>query len=215
MRLVAGACVTSQRCALGLRVMAAGKDYFTDKAPLTTLEQLAAARKATAETGRKYMCYYSERLHVESAVYAGQLIAQGAIGKVLNVTGFGPHRLGAAGRPKWFFEKEKYGGILCDIGSHQIEQFLFFAGEEDARVQFSRVANYAHPEYPELEDYGDCSIVGANGATTISAWIGLPPMAFAPGGADAPLFWAPRAISRSASISTWRSRNGRAITCSW
>ena len=164
-RLVAGACVTSQRCALGLRVMAAGKDYFTDKAPLTTLEQLAAARKATAETGRKYMCYYSERLHVESAVYAGQLIAQGAIGKVLNVTGFGPHRLGASGRPKWFFEKEKYGGILCDIGSHQIEQFLFFAGEEDARVQFSRVANYAHPEYPELEDYGDCSIVGANGAT--------------------------------------------------
>lgn len=164
-RLVAGACVTSQRCALGLRVMAAGKDYFTDKAPLTTLEQLAAARKATAETSRKYMCYYSERLHVESAVYAGQLIAQGAIGKVLNVTGFGPHRLGAAGRPKWFFEKEKYGGILCDIGSHQIEQFLFFAGEEDARVQFSRVANYAHPEYPELEDYGDCSIVGANGAT--------------------------------------------------
>ena len=164
-RLVAGACVTSQRCALGLRVIAAGKDYFTDKAPLTTLEQLAAARKATAETGRKYMCYYSERLHVESAVYAGHLIAQGAIGKVLNVTGFGPHRLGAAGRPKWFFEKEKYGGILCDIGSHQIEQFLFFAGEEDARVQFSRVANYAHPEYPELEDYGDCSIVGANGAT--------------------------------------------------
>lgn len=80
-RLVAGACVTSQRCALGLRVMAAGKDYFTDKAPLTTLEQLAAARKATAETGRKYMCYYSERLHVESAVYAGQLIAQGALAR--------------------------------------------------------------------------------------------------------------------------------------
>ncbi len=39
-KLVAGAAVTSERCALGLRVMAAGKDYFTDKAPLTTLEQL-------------------------------------------------------------------------------------------------------------------------------------------------------------------------------
>ena len=164
-KLVAGAAVTSERCALGLRVIAAGKDYFTDKAPLTTLEQLEAARKAVAETGRKYMCYYSERLHVEGAVFAGQLIDQGAIGKVMNVTGFGPHRLGAAGRPKWFFEKDKYGGILCDIGSHQIEQFLHFAHEEDAEVRYSRIANYAHPEYPELDDYGDCSIVGKNGAT--------------------------------------------------
>ena len=164
-KLVAGAAVTSERCALGLRVIAAGKDYFTDKAPLTTLEQLEAAKAATAETGRKYMCYYSERLHVESAIYAGQLIEQGAIGKVVSVQGFGPHRLNAPTRPKWFFEKEKYGGILCDIGSHQIEQYLFFAGEEDAEIRYSRVANYAHPEYPELDDYGDCCIVGKNGTT--------------------------------------------------
>lgn len=164
-RLIAGAAVTSERCALGLRAIRAGKDYFTDKAPLTTLEQLESAKRAVAETGRKYMCYYSERIHVESAVFAGQLIERGAIGKVLHIDGFGPHRLGAAGRPAWFFEKEKYGGILCDIGSHQIEQFLFFSGNQDARVQFSRIANYAHPEHPELDDFGDCSIVGENGAT--------------------------------------------------
>ncbi len=164
-KLIAGAAVTSQRCALGLRAMAHGKDYFTDKAPLTTLEQLEAARKMVAETGRKYMCYYSERLHVEGAVFAGQLIERGAIGKVIHVDGFGPHRLGAAGRPQWFFERENYGGILCDIGSHQIEQFLFFAGEEDAEIQFSRRANYAHPDHPGLDDFGDCSIVGKRGAT--------------------------------------------------
>ena len=33
------------------------------------------------------MVYYSERIHVESAVYAGQLIEQGAIGKVIQVMG--------------------------------------------------------------------------------------------------------------------------------
>ena len=93
------------------------------------------------------------------------MVDQGEIGKVISVTGFGPHRLGAAGRPAWFFEREKYGGILCDIGSHQIEQYLHFAGEEDATVQFSRIGNYAHPEYPELEDFGDCSILGKNGST--------------------------------------------------
>lgn len=165
-KLVCGAAVTSERCALGLRVMAAGKDYFTDKAPLTTLEQLAAAREMTAKTGRKYMVYYSERLHVEAAVFAGQLIEQGAIGRVFHVDGFGPHRIGdPKKRPDWFYQHEKYGGILCDIGSHQIEQFLFYTGAEDAGIEFSQVANYNHPEYPELEDFGDAVLVADNGAT--------------------------------------------------
>lgn len=163
-RLVAAAAVPSERGPLGLKVMDAGKDYFTDKTPFTSLEQLEAAREKVRETGRKYAVYYSERLHVESAVYAGQLIQQGAIGRVLQVTGFGPHRLSASARPDWFFQKDKYGGILCDIGSHQIEQFLFYTGCKDARVLHSQVANYNHPEYPELEDYGDATLVGDNGA---------------------------------------------------
>lgn len=165
-KLVCSAAVTSMRCALGLRVMAAGKDYFTDKAPLTTLEQLEAARAMTKKTGRKYMVYYSERIHVEAAVFAGQLIAEGAIGTPIHIDGFGPHRVGDPGRrPDWFFEKEKYGGILCDIGSHQIEQFLFYCGVKDAEVKYSQVGNYGHPDYPELEDFGDAVLLGDNGAT--------------------------------------------------
>ena len=125
-RLVASAAVTSERCAVGLRVMEAGKDYFTDKAPFTTLTQLESARETVRRTGQKYMVYYSERLHSECAVYAGDLIREGAIGSVLQVIGMGPHRLSASSRPGWFFEREKYGGILCDIGSHQIEQYLYY-----------------------------------------------------------------------------------------
>ena len=75
--------------------MDAGKDYFTDKAPFTTMEQLELAEAKVKETGKKYMVYYSERLHVESAVYAGNLIKQGAIGRVLNVMGLGPHCIGS------------------------------------------------------------------------------------------------------------------------
>jgi len=164
-KLVAGAAVPSERCALGLRVMDAGKDYFTDKTPFTTLAQLESARRKTEETGRKYMVYYSERIHSEAGVYAGQLIQEGAIGRVLQVIGLGPHRLNAPSRPEWFFQKEKYGGILCDIGSHQIEQFLYYTGCSDAKVVNSKVANYANPDFPELEDFGDASLVGDNGAT--------------------------------------------------
>jgi predicted dehydrogenase len=164
-KLVAAAAIPSQRAALGLQVMAAGKDYFTDKCPFTTLEQLGQVKEAVKEMKQKYMVYYSERLHVECAVYAGQLIEEGVIGDVLQVLGLGPHRLNARARPAWFFEKEKYGGILCDIGSHQIEQFLFFAGARDAEVKYARVVNYAHPHYPELEDFGEANLVADNGAS--------------------------------------------------
>ncbi|MFD0697188.1 Gfo/Idh/MocA family protein [Paenibacillus sp. GCM10027628] len=164
-KLVAAAAVPSERGALGLRVMDHGKDYFTDKTPFTALDQLAAAKAKAQETGRKYAVYYSERLHVESAVFAGQLIQEGAIGRVVQVMGLGPHRLNAPSRPDWFFKKKNYGGILCDIGSHQIEQFLFYAGCKDAKVVSSKVANYHNKDYPELEDYGDATLIGDNGAT--------------------------------------------------
>ncbi|WP_054179632.1 Gfo/Idh/MocA family protein [Trabulsiella odontotermitis] len=163
-QLVAGAAIPAQRCALGLKVMAAGKDYFTDKAPLTTLAQLDDAKAMAARTERKYAVYYSERLHVESAVFAGQLVKQGAIGQVIQTLGTGPHREGQ-GRPDWFYERHDFGGILCDIGSHQIEQFLFFTGNHDATIVASQTRNVNHPQHPRFEDFGDALLRGKNGAT--------------------------------------------------
>jgi predicted dehydrogenase len=163
--LVAGASIPAQRCDLGLRVMAAGKDYFADKPPLTTLEQLEQAKAKVQQTGQKYAVYYSERIHVEAAVYAGDLIEEGVIGKVIQVVNLAPHRMSPASRPDWFFEKSQYGGILCDIGSHQIEQFLTYVGAKDAQVLHSKVGNYTMPDYPNFEDFGDATLQADNGAT--------------------------------------------------
>jgi len=163
-RLVAAAAIPNERGPLGEKVMLHGKDYFTDKTPFTSLDQLESAKAAVRETGRKYMVYYSERLHVESAVFAGQLVKDGAIGRVVQVLGLGPHRLSASKRPDWFFKREQYGGILCDIGSHQIEQFLYYADCKDAKVLHSKAGNYHNKAYPELEDFGDAALLGDNGA---------------------------------------------------
>jgi predicted dehydrogenase len=146
--------------------MRAGKDYFTDKAPFTSLDQLDEARRVVEETGRKYAVYYSERLHVECAVFAGDLIHQGVIGRVIQVLGLGPHRLSKSSRPAWFFEKAKTGGILCDIGSHQIEQFLSYTSASDATVTAAAVGNFNNPDTPELEDFGEASLVADNGASS-------------------------------------------------
>ncbi len=165
LNLIACARITSERGPFGLKVMDHGKHYFCDKAPFTTFDQLNEARKKVAETGLIWAVYYSERLHVEGAVYAGQLIKDGAIGRVLQVMNIAPHRLNAPSRPDWFFIKEKYGGILCDLGSHQIEQFLYYTNAKQADVVHSQVANFNNPEYPELEDFGDAVLVADNGAT--------------------------------------------------
>ncbi len=127
--------------AVGLAVLAHGKDCFPDKPAATTLRQLGRARDAVAGAGRRYHVYFGERLHVESAVLAGHLVWQGAIGRVVHYLGLGPHRLDVARRPAWFFEQSRHGGILCDIGSHQVEQLLFFTGAHDAEVVASGVAN--------------------------------------------------------------------------
>lgn len=163
--MVAAAAIPNLRGPLGCRVMQAGKDYFTDKTPFTTRDHLDAARRIVAQTGKKYMVYYSERLHSECAVYAGELVHGGAIGRVIQVMGLGPHRLNAPNRPGWFFNHEQYGGILCDIGSHQIEQFLYYSGAQDAKVTNARVANFNHPRFPELEDFGEANLIADNGCS--------------------------------------------------
>ena len=162
--MVAAAGIPNERCALGIRVMEAGKDYFVDKTPMTRLEHVEAAKAACARTGRRYFVYFSERLHNESSVLAGNLVMAGEIGDVVQVLGMGPHRHGPS-RPDWFYKKEQYGGLLCDIGSHQIEQFLYFTKNENAAVLASKVGNYKYPDHPEFEDFGDCTLLGDNGAT--------------------------------------------------
>ncbi|MFP4210100.1 MAG: Gfo/Idh/MocA family protein [Alkalispirochaeta sp.] len=167
-RLVCSASVPNERTQIGVATLQGGKHFFSDKPPFTSRKQLDEARRVTAETGRIWAIYYSERLHNEAAVYAGELVATGAIGTVLNVVGLGPHRLNLPSRPPWFLEKERYGGILVDLGSHQIEQFLAFAGATDGRVIHSTIGNRAHPEAPELEDFGDVVLMSNNGVTGYS-----------------------------------------------
>jgi predicted dehydrogenase len=165
-RLVAAAGVPCDRGPTGCRVMDAGKDYFCDKTPFTSMGRLEEARASVRRTGRKFSVYFSERLHVECAVRAGELARAGAVGRVVQVLGLGPHRLRKATRPDWFFRRAQYGGILCDIGSHQFEQFLFYSGATDARVERAAVANFANPDKPEFEDFGEASLVGNNGASS-------------------------------------------------
>jgi predicted dehydrogenase len=162
-RLVVTSAVPCERAALGVRVMQHGKDFQTDKPGFTTLDQLTAVRRVQADTGRIYSISYNERLQVRAAVKAGELIQAGAIGRVLQTTGLGPHRVHPPEREPWFFERSKYGGILADIASHQFDQFLYYTASTQAEVVASQVGNLGHPEHPGLEDFGDVMLRGDGG----------------------------------------------------
>ena len=170
-QLVLSSAIPNQRAPLGIRVMQHGKDFLSDKPGVTTLEQLAAVRNAIAQTKRIFAIMYSERLEVKAAVRAGELVQAGAIGKVIQTTNIAPHQIvqaggdagGASGRPDWFWDPEKYGGILTDIGSHQVDQFLFYTGSTHAEVVASQVANVRHKDHPKFQDFGDMLLRGNAG----------------------------------------------------
>jgi predicted dehydrogenase len=162
--LILSASIPDLRAPLAVRAMKAGKDVLVDKPGITTLEQLAAVRKTVKETKRKFAVMYSERLEVRAAVHAGDLIRQGAIGKVIQTINLGPHRMNIPSRPQWFFDKARYGGILCDIGSHQADQFLYYTNSTSAKVVAAQVGNLLYPQYPKFEDFGDMMVTG-NGGT--------------------------------------------------
>jgi predicted dehydrogenase len=163
LQLIVSAGIPNERASLGIAVMEHGKDYMSDKPGFTSLDQLAEARRVQARTGRIYSICYSERFTNQATVLAGELVKAGRIGRVMQTLGTGPHRLNLPSRPEWFFQRERYGGILGDIGSHQADQFLFFTGSRSAEVVASQVANHNHPQYPELEDFGDMVLRGDGG----------------------------------------------------
>jgi predicted dehydrogenase len=164
LKLVVSASIPNERAPLGIEVMRHGKDFMVDKPGMTTLEQLADVRRVQAETKRIYSILYSERLENRATVKAGELVKAGAIGGVIQTIGLGPHRMRPQTRPAWFFQKERYGGILCDIASHQFDQFLFFTGSSQADVVASQVGNVHHRDTPGLEDFGDVMLRGNGGA---------------------------------------------------
>jgi predicted dehydrogenase len=163
LQLIASASIPDLRALLGVRCMRAGKDFLADKPGIVSLEQLAEVRKTVKETGKKFAIMYSERLEVRAAVHAGELVKQGAIGRVVQTVNLGPHRMNIPSRPEWFFDKSRYGGILCDIGSHQADQFLYYTNSRKAKLVAAQVGNLNFPQYPMFEDFGDMTLVGDGG----------------------------------------------------
>jgi len=160
-QLIVSAAIHDERAALGIRAMQHDKDFLCTKPGFTTLEQLAEVRRVQESTGRRYTVYFGERFGNPATVLASNLVHADAIGRVVHTAGFGPHRLfGRIERPAWVFQRARYGGILNDLASHQIDQFLHFTGSTTADISAATVANHHHRQFAEFEDFGEVLLRG-------------------------------------------------------
>ncbi len=161
--LILSSAIPNQRAGIAIEAMLHGKDVMVDKPGITDLAQLKKVREVQRKTQRIFSISYSERFENKATERASALVKEGAIGKVLQTLGTGPHRMNPKSRPAWFFDKQYFGGIITDIASHQFDQFLHFTNSTEAKILSSQVGNMAHKESPAFEDFGDATIRGNNG----------------------------------------------------
>jgi predicted dehydrogenase len=159
--LVITAAIPSRRAAIALAAIEAGKQVITDKPGLTTMEQLDAIRTAVADRpGRPWTVLFTERFENRAINEAVRLARSGAVGRVVHVIGAGPHTMWASRRPAWFWDPVATGGVLVDIGSHQVDQFLAITGAAapDVAVVASMVGNVSSPDHPGMQDIGSMTL---------------------------------------------------------
>ncbi len=154
--------VPADRAAVAVAALGAGKSVVSAKPGVTSRDQLEAVRAAAAgRPGRPYTVLFTERFENRAVVRAIGLVREGAIGTVVRVRGVGPHTLDAPSRPEWFFDPARSGGILVDLASHQIDEFLIITGDPtDAAIVDAAAGNVATPDHPAFEDVGSLTIVG-------------------------------------------------------
>ncbi len=155
--------IPKDRANLSIDAMKAGKDVMVDKPGCTTLEQLNYLKQTVKDTGKIWSINFSERFHVAAVTKAEELVAEGLIGKVKQTIGTGPHRQGNYERPDWFYDRNSYGGIITDIGSHQIHQFLVFTNSNEAKVNHALVENTTKKEFAGFQDFGEVNLTGNGG----------------------------------------------------
>ena len=155
--------IPKDRADLSIEVLNSGKDVMVDKPGCTTLNQLEDLKRTVKKTGKIWSVNFSERFHVAAVAKAEELVAEGKIGKVKQTIGTGPHRQGNYERPDWFYDRQSYGGIITDIGSHQIHQFLVFTNSNEAKINHALVENTTKQHKPGFQDFGEVNLTGNGG----------------------------------------------------
>ena len=161
--LVVLAGIPSERATHAATALRSGASVLSDKPGVTTFEQLDSVLDAEEASTGRWWVLFSERFCNRAVLEAVRRVHAGAIGRVVDVVGLGPHTLAAAQRPDWFWSPTTSGGILADLATHQIDQFCAIADPDskaEVVVTSSSVGNLACPDHPSMQDVGRLTLAG-------------------------------------------------------
>ena len=160
--LIVSAAIPAERAPLGIEVMRRGKDFMSDKPGFTSLDQLAEARRVQAETGG------STRSSFRNAWGTPPRSRRGNWCRRCDRAGAADDRPGPAPAqsalaPGLVFPKR---ALRRDPGGYRFApggSIPLYTGSKQAEVLSAVVANYNHPQFAELEDFGEMLLRGDGG----------------------------------------------------
>ncbi len=130
----------------------AGKHIFCEKPLAQTQEEAQKIEAIIDETGVKFQIGFMRR-YDPGIKRAWEMIREGKIGEIVLIksTGRGPGL-----PPAWIWDRQKSGGMLAEVSSHDVDTVLWFAEKQPERV-FLMAKNFkgqeAKEQFPDFYDH--------------------------------------------------------------
>ena len=158
------AAINDRKAQYIVKAIDAGLHCMADKPLVSSMEELESIEDALARNKSvKLYLMLTERFNAARAT-AKQLVDRGEIGRVANIVAIRPHRLNPDSRPAWMFDSRRYGGILNDIGIHDLDIARWFTGNEMDQILSASVSNMRSTAFTDFNDNGEAMIRMKDGA---------------------------------------------------
>lgn len=176
--VIVTASVNNEKADIIVKSLERGFPVIADKPLVTTTDDYFRVKHVyeKIKNAKLYMML-TERFN--PPVYtAKKYIEEGKIGKIVNMISIRPHKLNYETRPSWFFKKDLYGGLMNDLGVHDMDIFRWFADCEIVKIQSCFQGNIGYPELAEFSDHSEASVLMADDSTAYVRLDWLTPKAY-------------------------------------
>jgi predicted dehydrogenase len=152
----------AKRGSIIIKALEAGKHVISDKPICTSIEELDKIEVLAKANNLKIGCLLDIR---DSAL--GQTmykkIRSGKLGKIQAISFGGQHPLLHGTRAQWYFEPNKFGGVINDIGVHAVDIIEWVTDQKIIEVNAARCWNSKLPQYPHFKECGQMMLTMDNG----------------------------------------------------
>ena len=156
-----------ERGATAIQALRAGKHIISDKPLCTSLEELEEIEKIVKQSNVKVGCMLDLR-NMPTINRARELLRDGRLGRVRNISFTGQHCIDYKNRPSWYFEEGMHGGTINDLAIHGVDIVRDITGLEITEIDGVRTWNAYAVKNPEFKD---CAVFMArlsNGAELLA-----------------------------------------------